>query len=717
MQTSRLGVRGGVLLVSIVASTLSCAAADSPVGALVVGTPPGVTLHVAPEGQDTHPGTREQVLGSLEGARDAIRRLRAAGSLPPGGVEVLIHGGTYPVKQTFRLTRQDSGSADAPIHYRAEGSSVPRFSGGVQLREFQPATDPAILARLPEESRGKVVEADLARAGVTNLIPFELGGFSSGRGFRTHPAMELYVNGRPMTVARWPNDGFVKTVDVQGPLTLKAWDGKPGTVEGRFTYAGDRPTRWVGEPNAWLYGYWFWDWADSYERIEAIDVGKREILLAQPWHRYGYRRDQRYFAVNLLSELDAPGEWYLDVERGRVLLYPPVDLSRAVVELSILASPMVELEDVSFVRFEGLLWELGAADGVILQGGEQVALAGCTLRKLAGNGAEVRGGSGHAVVSCNLHTLGRGGLVVSGGNRKTLEPGRHRVENCHVHQLSRIDHTYTPGILLEGVGHRIAHNLIHDVASSAMRVGGNDHLVELNEVHRVVLESDDQGGVDMWGNATYRGNVFRHNYWHHMGNWDGRGEEVPTGQAGIRLDDAISGVLVEGNVFHRCSAGAVGFGGVQIHGGKENLLQGNLFVDCGAAVSFTAWGDRRWREFVAKALEDPAIDRALYLERYPDLARLAEDHDVNTIRGNAVVRCGRFLLRPPARLEVADNRVEPEFGGFSEGADGRLVWDAEVADRLGIGSIPFMAIGLHEDGYRERQGQGWRLASDPSEGD
>jgi len=39
---------------------------------------------------------------------------------------------------------------------------------------------------------------------------------------------------------------------------------------------------------------------------------------------------------------------------------------------------------------------------------------------------------------------------------------------------------------------------------------GNDHVMEFNEVYRVVSESDDQGGVDMWGDPTYRGNIIRY---------------------------------------------------------------------------------------------------------------------------------------------------------------------------------------------------------------
>ena len=157
----------------------------------------------------------------------------------------------------------------------------------------------------------------------------------------------------------------------------------------------------------------------------------------------------------------------------------------------------------------------------------------------------------HGILSCDIYSLGRGGVALAGGNRKTLSPGRHFVENCHIFDLSRIDHTYTPAIVLSGEGNRIAHNRLHDIPSSAMRVSGNHHVVEYNDVYRVVLESDDQGGVDMWGDPAFRGNIFRCNYWHHIGNWRHPNEGPDCGQAGIRLDDAISGVLIYGNIFYR----------------------------------------------------------------------------------------------------------------------------------------------------------------------
>ena len=94
---------------------------------------------------------------------------------------------------------------------------------------------------------------------------------------------------------------------------------------------------------------------------------------------------------------------------------------------------------------------------------------------------------------------------MSGGDRKTLTPGGHFVENCDIHDFSRLDRTYTPAVLIEGVGNRIAHCHLHDAPHSAIRLEGNDHVLEFNEVDHVVLEADDQGGFDEWFNPSYRG--------------------------------------------------------------------------------------------------------------------------------------------------------------------------------------------------------------------
>ena len=650
---------------------------------------PGLILHVAPSGSDSGDGTAAKPFATLERARDEIRSLRKGGALPKGGVEVRVHGGAYQVSRTFSLAAGDSGTEAAPVIFQAAPDEQPVFRGGSRLTDWRQLLDGDGYPQLPPEVRAKVWIADLRSVGLTSVIPLKLGGFASGNGFRTHPAHELFFNGQAMTLARGPNEGFLRIKDVAVKDGTKGYD-RQGSKTGKFFAESDRLRRWANEPELMLYGYWFWDWADSYERVESIDAEQRLITLAKPWHTYGFSVGAPFHAVNALSELDQAGEWYLDRAGLKALLFPPSNPRAATVELSTFAEPMLTMENVSWVEFRGVEWELGSADAIRVRGGAHCLFAGCVVKHFAGNGVEPRGGQQHGLRSCDIYSMGRGGALISGGNRKTLTPGGHFVENCDIHDLSRIDHTYTPAVILDGVGNRVAHCRLHDIRSSAMRVGGNDHLIEYNEIFNVVTESDDQGGADMFGNPTFRGNVYRFNYWHHIGNWRATGEQPKCGQAGIRLDDAICGTRIYGNVFEHCSAGKHGFGGVQIHGGKDNLIENNLFIHCAAMVSCSPWDEKRWRTQVANALDSREVDRALYLQRYPQMAELSENANLNRIQRNLGWRCGEVFRRAPKNLDAQDNLVLQ---------DHEFTWNPHAfqLERPGFDRIPFEEIGLHRD--------------------
>ena len=652
-----------------------------------------VTLHVSPDGNDANPGTEDKPLASLAGARDRLRTMRKSDRILPGSLVVLVHGGEYKIGGTLKLETADSGTQSAPVIYRAFPGETPRFSGGVRLTGFKPVADPDLLKRLPPEAKQKALMVDLRALNINHLLPLELGGFASGRGFKTHPAHELFFNGAPMSLARGPNEGFLRIADVAVKDGTKGYD-REGSKTGKFYYRGDLPTRWAQEPDLLLYGYWFWDWADSYERVASIDTRSRLITLAEPWHTYGYSVGAPFYAVNALCELDLPGEYYLDTRHLRLVFYPPADPEEAVVELSVFAEPMLELNHVSNVRFERLTWEFGCNDAIHVNAGTNCVFAGCVVRHFAGTGIELNGGQKNGLLSCDIYSLGRGGVLLRGGERKTLSPSGHFIENCDIHDLSRIDHTYTPAVAASGVGHHLAHNRLHDILSSALNIGGNDHVIEYNEVFEVVKESDDQGGVDMFGNPTFRGNIYRFNYWHHIGNWRAVGEQPKCGQAGVRLDDAICGTVVYGNIFERCSTGKNGFGAVQIHGGKDNVVDNNLFLDCAAAISFSPWDEQRWRNYVAPYLTNTEIDPALYLERYPALAALKENVNANAVYRNLLVRCGELLRHAPQTIDLEGNTTITD-------ADCTLRPDNPPLHRPGFAPIPVEDIGLYADSFRQ----------------
>jgi hypothetical protein len=606
---------------------------------------PALVLHVAPDGNDQAAGSATAPLASLTGARDALRKWRASSgdTLPLGGARVVVHGGQYTARDTWRLEKADSGTASAPIVYEAAAGESPVLTGGVRLSAWHAVTDAKVLDRLAPEVKTRVQQADLAALGVSD--------YGDATDLRRAP--ELFVDGTAQTLAEWPNTGFVATGDILGADTFKVWNSIDGCKDGKFRFVEDQPKAWIDEPDVRLYGYWFWDWYEEFQKVASIDAEARTFTLDTPYSQYGYRKGQRYRAVNVLRELDKPGEWYLDREQGRVYWLPAESdsLTDSVITLSVLDRPFIALDDVEHVVLRGLKLEDGRSDGIQVRGGSDCVVAGCTLRQFGGDGIVMQRGVRHTVFGCTLHTLGCAGIRVAGGDRVTLVPGEHVVENCMVSDVARRKRTYSPSVHVDGCGQRVAHNRFELNPSSALRVEGNDHVIELNSIQYVVEESDDQGGIDMFGNPLYRGVVIRWNHWSDITGG------THCGAAGVRLDDMISGVSVYGNIFQRC--GAALFGAVQIHGGKENIVDNNLFLNCFAGVSFSSWGRDRWLESIARFRSNAAKEPLA--SRYPDLARLDEDPDVNWITRNVFISCGSLLLRDGGKQRTALNVVIPEW--------------------------------------------------------
>jgi tetratricopeptide (TPR) repeat protein len=651
---------------------------------------PGTKLYVSLTGSDRNTGTEEKPFQTIERALEEARRIKKDG-VPKGGIGILLAGGTYSLKKGIKIGPEFTGTEESPLTLAAMPHQKVIFNAGAKIEGFAPVTDTGILSRLPEDSRGKVLQVNLKEHGITQYGELISRGF--GVTNANNASLELFFNGKPMTPARWPNEGFVRTGQVIE--SGKTAEGKTGL----FVFDNPRIERWSKAHDMMLYGYWYYDWADCMVGVAGIDFASKTIRTKQDTN-YGYKEGQPFRVFNLLEEIDQPSEWYLDRGTGTLYFYPPEEPASATVELSILEEPLLKLEGVSHVMLTGLNFELGQGDGIIINGGEKCRIAGCTVRRMGGTGLTVNGGQDHLILACDIHTLGRGGITISGGDRLTLTPSGHVVENCEIFDFSRIDRTYTPALQMDGVGIRVAHNKIHDTPCHALRIEGNDHLVEFNEVFNVVRESDDQGGIDMFYNPTFRGNIFRYNYWHDIGS--GRA----CGGAGIRLDDAISGTLIYGNVFARCSDG--NFGGVQIHGGKDNWVENNLFIDCHFAISLSQWSDERWEEFLSGEqvkgfLDAVKINKPPYSTRYPDLARIHDAPYKNRIWRNLVINSDKFIVRERIVQDQLDNtltRIDP---GFIDMASDHYSWrdDAPGLNYSSFRPIPFKEIGLYSDSFRK----------------
>jgi hypothetical protein len=685
----------GNLLAAELAPTTDSQASRTKVPAI---TRFAVEFFVAPAGNDSNPGTREKPFASLEKARDAIRAFKAGGALA-GPVAVRLLPGEYNVTKTFELTAADSGGPSSPVIYRADQPGTAVLYGGKRLAGFTPVTDAAALERLPAEARGKVFHCDLRGQGVDDLAPLQERGYGKPAPTAT---LELFFNGEPLTLARWPNKGFVNGGTIIEPGSKKG--GKPSV----FEYLDDRHARWTEAEDAWLFGYFAHGWADRTLKIRSIDTATKRVscgpyeLLARTMEPVKWFNKGRikYHVFNLLEELDRPGEWFLNRQTGILYFHPPSDPAHATVEIGMLTEPMFSMASVAHVRIEGLVFDLSRASGMLIRDSEHCLLAGCTLKRFAGNGITMTGGHENGIFGCDLFSLGRRATEVIGGDRKTLTPAGHFVENCWMHSFGRLDHTYVPAVQLEGCGNRVAHNLMGDCPSSVVRYEGNDHIIEYNRVYRALLESEDQGAMETFGNPTYRGVVIRYNHFSDLGPQDRM--EGPAGRAAIRLDDAISGMLVYGNIFHRA---AQGFGGININGGRDNVIENNLFAECEKGISGGYNAKNKQWERLGK--DRAFIMSELYLQRYPELKRLGTEPGLNYARRNIFWKCGPMFNtygKPSAdKFELLDNaEYKTDAPGFVNAAAGdfRLKPDAEIITRIGFRPIPVEEIGLYQHDCR-----------------
>lgn len=648
-------------------------------------------FYVAPYGDDEACGSVEKPFKSLTGARDAIRKWRFSGAkLPAGGFEVVVAPGTYVVEKTFELEKIDSGSDDAPVVYRGKTPNSVTFSGGVRLKDFTAVVDPEILARLPEESRRKVWQCDLKQAGVSDYGKISSRGgwscqFRSGNRSPMHclPAVEMYCNGRRMTLARWPKSGFIAP---KGVVQAGETCGKTSVLE----YDSPRHERWVHAEEPWLHGYFRFLWADDAVKLSRIDPEKKQLVFAEPYSSadgsLSDRQGIRYYAFNLLEELSAPGDWWLNRETGVLYFYPPCDPHTATVELNLMNQPMVHMERVSSVSFRNLNWELGRGKAILLEDCSGCTFSGCRVSRFGGSGIEMLNGTHCRIADCEISDMGRNGIQLHGGERETLAPGLNEVCNCRIHDIGVVDRTYTPAILVQGVGNRVAGCQLYNCPSSALRVEGNEHQIEYNEVFSSVLESDDQGAVDVYGNPTFRNCHFRYNYFHDIGNTDGA--HYVQGSCAIRFDDAICGMFVYGNVFERCSNGS--FGAVQINAGRDNRIYNNYFLDCRYCVS-GGWSPANslYEEMrTGKAMAEFFFND-LYRSRYPELEKVLIPPGKNYCCDNVFCGCGVGLYSPCDQyFEFRDN-CEISGSGMTldeVAAEGKM---------KGIPPVPCVEIGLH----------------------
>jgi hypothetical protein len=249
-------------------------------------------IWVAPGGDDAAAGTKEAPLATLTAAVRKARELhRLQDPSVAAGVHIWMKGGEYVLSEPLFLRPEDSG-----ISIGAAPGEQPVLSGGAAILNWK---------KVPGKSYW---EAGAPVVGGRWL------------GFR-----QLWVDGMKAVRAR----DIAKEDDMQRILAV---DKKNQVI---WIPAGRLVPKTVGQLEMVIHQMW----AIAVLRVKTIDkIGDRlrlsfwepesHIEFEHPWpapvmdSAHKQNGNSAFFLTNAFEFLDQPGEWYEDIEKGKVYYWP-----------------------------------------------------------------------------------------------------------------------------------------------------------------------------------------------------------------------------------------------------------------------------------------------------------------------------------------------------------------------------------------------------------
>ena len=646
-------------------------------------------IYVDTNGSDTKgDGSKAAPFASLKKAVEKFSELKN------GGVKagkILFSPGFYFFEDSVNFDCDISPEDGAELLITSAAPGSVRFTGAKRISadKLVEVSDKAVLGKLPKERTAKVFCLNLKEFGIHDYGTLKRVGFTH----KIEPVqMEVFLDDAPLELAGYPNKGILKIGDVLDPgwIAAVASGGNPdakklkpdNNIRGAtFKYDFDRPDRWANVKNAWLDGIFSVGWADDRSKIKSIDTKNKTITLQSP-HVYGVRtcnfiegksdwsvkqdlNVRGYRAINLLEELDNPGEYYIDTETGMFYVALDKKPKGGFFDFSVNEKPFVVLRSASNIKFLNIDFAASRGPGLVALNSRRISLTSCRFFNLGNYGAAFGNiGTNHIlydsgnignssaafypstkqikdwkirnkfnnytsqikVQNCKFFNLGMGGLFIGGGDRVTLESSQNLVTNCEFYNNARIRKLFSPSLRLAGVGTVASHNYVHDHQHMTVALDGNDIVVEKNVFERCCLNSSDMGVIYTNRDKSMQGNIVRYNLF-----LDNPPAHPENHVCGVYIDWGTGGGYIERNIF--CNTGDSFFGAVYFHGGHDSIVKENVFIDCLRVALHLHWDERRYRYNVNEELnvfklytgsaECPVnINSPIYKKKYPNLGNI-----------------------------------------------------------------------------------------------
>ncbi len=562
----------------------------------------GNAFYVSTDGNDSNPGTIAEPFLTLDAAQKAARECE-------GECIVYFREGEYRFDSQIDFNAKDNDTTYAA--YNLEKVTFTNTKG-IPYSAFSAIEDETVKEKIIDNTaKEKVMCVNLSDLGITKFGKLsQLFGVDIG----VVPEPTLCCDNKKMTLARYPNNGFL---DITGVKATESDDSSKS-----FLISGDgfgRAEFWQDNESVWQYGYISNNWAfgatnGSFDENYGYNINIPEDF-------YSPKKGGRVYFVNLLEEIDMPGEWFLDRNTGRLYIYPPEDVK----DNSVFSFTACEADEDSMfnivnadnISFEGFVFSNIGGKAFDINSSTNISVSNCEFFNVLNTCINTDNTENCSFDGNYIHNVSAKGIVVSGGIKERLKSGNNSVTNNRIMQYAEERKTYSAAITLAGVGNLAAHNEISDSTHLAIAFKGQKHVMELNEIINVCTDTSDSGAVYSGRNWAYQGNIIRYNYFENIK------QNVPGDYPvhSIYFDDCFSSAEVYGNVFYNCdSAGFIG-------GGRGNVFNNNVMINCGKSVTGNSRGmldsSVLLKTFAATA--GHCYQNDIWKEEFPLLYNIMED--------------------------------------------------------------------------------------------
>jgi hypothetical protein len=372
---------------------------------------------------------------------------------------------------------------------------------------------------------------------------------------------QLFINGKSMTKARWPN----------------IIDEDPLTPEGGICDVANSSMSQVkvigGFPDTWtstsLSGAAIWVMAQSKWRawnsaVTSYNPATKTVRFnenTQSWYvlymdpgktshnAYG---PSIFFLSGARGLLDAEGEWWFDETNNEVLIIPPagVDPSLSSVELEAKSRDYgFDLDNRSYIHiqdidFYGTSISMDESNYCMLGGlyfyEFDYREGAVSNRFYIAEGVKISG-QGNVIRDCEFNRCSDAGVTILGRNNMLI--------NCYLHEVDYSGYDGGP-INLGGHEHLVSHNTVEKTARKGISPDGLGHLIQYNFVKEIGLVTRDQAAI--YSGGFDAGNTVIRNNWVNVSN--GNPQSLA---GGIYMDNWHQNVIVHHNIIWNTDNGLI----------------------------------------------------------------------------------------------------------------------------------------------------------------